>query len=135
VFHPGGKLGAMLRTAGDLMHGSGELPVVGSGTPFIEAVKAMTGKGFGVLGVTAADGRLAGIVTDGDLRRYLTSGVTAKAIDEVMTKSPKSVEPGMLAAEVLRTMNESKITQMFVLEGGKPVGLIHMHDLLKAGLA
>jgi arabinose-5-phosphate isomerase len=135
VFHPGGKLGAMLRTAGDLMHGSGELPVVGSGTPFIKAVKAMTGKGFGVLGVTAADGRLAGIVTDGDLRRYLTSGVTAKAIDEVMTKSPKSVEPGMLAAEVLRTMNESKITQMFVLEGGKPVGLIHMHDLLKAGLA
>jgi arabinose-5-phosphate isomerase len=61
--------------------------------------------------------------------------VTAKAIEDVMTKSPKSVEPGMLAAEVLRIMNESKITQMFVLEGGKPVGLIHMHDLLKAGLA
>jgi arabinose-5-phosphate isomerase len=135
VFHPGGKLGAMLRTAGDLMHRSAELPVVASGTAFIDAVKSMTGKGFGVLGVTAADGKLAGIVTDGDLRRYLTSGVTAKAIDEVMTKSPRSVEPGMLAAEVLRTMNEGKITQMFVLENGKPVGLIHMHDLLRAGLA
>jgi arabinose-5-phosphate isomerase len=135
VFHPGGKLGAMLRTAGDLMHRSAELPVVASGTPFIDAVKAMTGKGFGVLGVTSGDGKLAGIVTDGDLRRYLTSGVTAKTIDEVMTKSPRSVEPGMLAAEVLRIMNERKITQMFVLDGGRPVGLIHMHDLLKAGLA
>ncbi len=135
VFHPGGKLGAMLKTAGDVMHRSGELPVVASGTPFIEAVNAMTGKGFGVLGVTAADGKLSGIVTDGDLRRYLTSGKTAKAIDEVMTKSPLTAAPDTLAAEVLRTMNERKITQMFVLDQGRPVGLIHMHDLLKAGVA
>jgi arabinose-5-phosphate isomerase len=135
VFHPGGKLGAMLRTAGDVMHKSAELPVVASGTAFIDAVKAMSAKGFGVLGVTSADGALVGLVTDGDLRRYLTSGKTAAIIDDVMTQSPRTAEPGSLAADVLRTMNERKITQIFVVDAGKPVGLIHMHDLLKAGLA
>ena len=135
VYHPGGKLGAMLRTAADVMHKSAELPLVAAGTPFIEAVKSMTGKGFGVLGVVAKDGLLAGIVTDGDLRRYLTSGKTVATIDEVMTKSPRTAAPDSLAADILRTMNERKITQIFVLDGGKPVGLIHMHDLLKSGLA
>lgn len=135
VFHPGGKLGAMLRTAADVMHKSSELPLVASGTPFIDAVKAMSAKGFGVLGVTDANGAMAGLVTDGDLRRYLTSGKTASVIDDVMTRAPRTAEPASLAADVLRTMNERKITQIFVVEGGKPVGLIHMHDLLKAGLA
>jgi arabinose-5-phosphate isomerase len=135
VFHPGGKLGAMLRSAADLMHKSAELPLVTSGTPFIEAVKSMSGKGFGVLGVTSADGKLAGIVTDGDLRRYLTSGVTAKVIDDVMNRTPLTASPDQLAADVLRIMNERKITQIFVLDDGKPAGIIHMHDLLKSGLA
>ena len=135
VFHPGGKLGAMLRSAADLMHKSAELPLVAAGTPFIEAVKSMSGKGFGVLGVTSADGKLAGIVTDGDLRRYLTSGVTAKAIDDVMNRTPLTASPDQLAADVLRIMNERKITQIFVLDDGKPAGIIHMHDLLKSGLA
>lgn len=135
VFHPGGKLGAMLRTAADVMHGSSELPLTAAGTPFIDAVKTMSAKGFGVLAVTHTDGTLAGLVTDGDLRRHLTSGKTAATIDDVMTRAPRTAEPGSLAADVLRTMNERKITQMFVVEGGKPVGLIHMHDLLKAGLA
>jgi arabinose-5-phosphate isomerase len=135
VFHPGGKLGAMLRTAADVMHTSAELPLVPTATPFIDAVKAMTAKGFGVLGVTGKDGNLAGLVTDGDLRRYLTSGKTASVIDEVMTRSPRTAAPDSLAADVLRIMNERKITQIFVLDNGKPVGLIHMHDLLKSGLA
>lgn len=135
VFHPGGKLGAMLRTAGDVMHKSSELPLVATATPFIDAVKAMSGKGFGVLGVTNADGTLAGLVTDGDLRRHILSGKSAAIIDDVMTKSPRTADPSSLAADVLRTMNERKITQIFVLDAGKPVGLIHMHDLLKAGLA
>ena len=135
VFHPGGKLGAMLRTAGDVMHRSTELPLVASGAPFIDGVKAMTSKGFGVLGVTNPDGTLAGLVTDGDLRRYITTGKPVATIDDVMTKSPRTADPSSLAADVLRIMNERKITQMFVLDGGKPVGLIHMHDLLKAGLA
>jgi arabinose-5-phosphate isomerase len=78
---------------------------------------------------------MAGLVTDGDLRRYLISGTTAKSIDDVLTRSPRTADPASLAADVLRTMNERKITQMVVLDAGKPVGLIHMHDLLKAGLA
>jgi arabinose-5-phosphate isomerase len=135
VFHPGGKLGAMLKTAGDVMHTSTELPVVASGAPFLDAVRVMSEKSFGVLAVVSPDGKLAGMVTDGDLRRYLTSGKTAKTIDDVMTRSPITASPDTLAAEVLRTLNEKKKTQMFVLDGGKPVGLIHMHDLLKAGLA
>jgi arabinose-5-phosphate isomerase len=135
VFHPGGKLGAMLRTAGDLMHRSGELPVAPLGAPFRDAVQLMSEKGFGVLAVTGLDGRLAGMVTDGDLRRYIASGGSAKTIDDVMTCSPTTTSQETLAAAVLRIMNERKITQMFVLEGGKPVGLLHMHDLLKAGLA
>jgi arabinose-5-phosphate isomerase len=135
VFHPGGKLGALLKTAGDVMHRSDELPLVASGTAFIEAVEVMTGKGFGVLGVTAPDGKLAGMVTDGDLRRYLTSGRQARTIDEVMTRSPVTATPATLAAEVLRTLNEKKKTQMFVLDAGAPVGIIHLHDLLKAGVA
>ena len=135
VFHPGGKLGAMLRSAADLMHKSAELPLVAVGTPFIEAVKSMSGKGFGVLGVTSADGKLAGIVTDGDLRRYLTSGKTATVIDDVMNTTPLTAAPDQLAADVLRTMNERKITQIFIVESGRPVGIIHMHDLLKSGLA
>jgi len=135
VFHPGGKLGAMLLAAADVMHTSSELPVVAAGAPFIDAVKTMTAKGFGVLAVTAPDGTLAGLVTDGDLRRHLTSGKTAATIDDVMTRAPRTVERSSLAADVLRIMNERKITQMFVVDAGKPVGLIHMHDLLKAGLA
>jgi arabinose-5-phosphate isomerase len=135
VFHPGGKLGAMLRTAGDVMHRSDELPVVASGAAFLDAVKAMTEKGFGVLGVVGPDGKLAGMVTDGDLRRYLTSGRQAQTIDEVMTRSPITATPVTLAAEVLRTLNEKKKTQMFVLDAGAPVGIIHLHDLLKAGVA
>ncbi|OYW89472.1 MAG: KpsF/GutQ family sugar-phosphate isomerase [Hyphomonas sp. 32-62-5] len=135
VFHPGGKLGAMLRTAADVMHVSNELPVVKAGSPFIESVKKMTANGFGVLGVLGGDGTLAGIVTDGDLRRHLTSGKTVATIDDVMTKSPRTAAPDSLAADVLRVMNERKITQIFVVDAGKPVGLIHMHDLLKAGLA
>ncbi len=135
VFHPGGKLGAMLRTAADLMHKSAKLPLVASGTPFIEAVKSMSGKGFGVLGVTSSDGKLAGIVTDGDLRRYLTSGKTAAVIDDVMNRTPLTAAPDQLVADVLRTMNERKITQIFVVESGSPAGIIHMHDLLKSGLA
>lgn len=135
VFHPGGKLGAMLRTAGDVMHKSTELPLVASGAPFLDGVKAMTAKGFGVLGVINTDGTLAGLVTDGDLRRYITAGKPAATIDDIMTKSPRTADPSSLAADVLRTMNERKITQIFVLEDGKPAGIIHMHDLLKSGLA
>ena len=135
VFHPGGKLGAMLKTASDVMHRSGELPLAKSGADFRMAVQTMSDKGFGVLGVVGADGKLAGLVTDGDLRRHMLSGRTAATIDDVMNASPRTVAPETPAGTVLHTMNERKITQMFVLDQGKPVGLIHLHDLLRAGVA
>jgi arabinose-5-phosphate isomerase len=134
VYHPGGKLGAMLRTAADVMHAA-DLPLVASGALFIDSVKAMSGRGFGVLGVVTGKGHLAGMVTDGDLRRHLISGREASIIDDVMTRSPLTVLPESLAADVLRLMHERKITQVFVVAEARPVGLIHMHDLLKSGLA
>jgi arabinose-5-phosphate isomerase len=137
IFHPGGKLGAMLHTAGDLMHSGGELPLAKTDMPFKDALKLMSEKGFGILGVVDGKGHLTGVVTDGDLRRYIVSGATASTIADVMTRSPKTVGPDELAAEVLRRMNESerKFTQIFVVDAGLPVGILHMHDLLKAGVA
>ncbi len=133
-FHPGGKLGAMLRTASDLMHAAAELPLVAAGTSLRDGIAKISEKGFGVVGVTATDGALTGIVTDGDLRRHLASGATASTVDDVMTKKPLTATPEDLAATVLRIMNERKITTLFVVEQGRPKGLIHMHDLLKAGV-
>lgn len=134
LFHPGGKLGSMLRVASDMMHSGDELPLAASGTALREAIAVMTAKGFGILGVTALDGALAGIVTDGDLRRYLASGAQAGVVDEIMNRTPQTAREGALAADLLRTMNERKITQVFVVAEGKPVGLVHLHDLLKAGI-
>jgi arabinose-5-phosphate isomerase len=135
VFHPGGKLGAMLTTAADLMHAGDAVPVIPIGTPFREGVQRISEKGFGVVGVVDTIGHLKGIVTDGDLRRFIASGGAATVIEDVMTRSPLTVKPDTLAAQVLRTMNDRKITQIFVLDGERPVGLVHMHDLLKAGVA
>jgi arabinose-5-phosphate isomerase len=135
VFHPGGKLGAMLTTAADLMHAGDAVPVIPIGTPFREGVQRISEKGFGVVGVVDTIGHLKGIVTDGDLRRFIASGGAATVIEDVMTRSPLTVKPDTLAAQVLRTMNDRKITQIFVLDGEQPVGLVHMHDLLKAGVA
>ena len=134
-FHPGGKLGSMLRSAADLMHGADQLPLIPVGTPFREGVQRISEKGFGVVGVVDTIGHLKGIVTDGDLRRFIASGGVATKIEDVMTKSPLTVAPETLAAAVLRTMNERKVTALFVLSEGRPIGLIHMHDLLKAGVA
>jgi arabinose-5-phosphate isomerase len=135
VFHPGGKLGAMLTTASDVMHGGEELPLVKLGTPFREGVAQISQKGFGILGVVDVIGHLKGVVTDGDLRRYIASGALAERIEDVMTRNPFTVEPDTLAPSVLRTMNERKITQVFVVSASFPVGLVHLHDLLRAGVA
>ncbi len=135
LYHPGGKLGSMLRTAADVMHGVDELPLVKLGTPFREAVKAISEKGFGVVGVVDSIGHLKGIVTDGDLRRGIAAGVTPAKIEEAMTHNPIAFPPEALAGSVLRLMNERKITQVFVVADNRPVGLIHLHDLLRAGVA
>jgi arabinose-5-phosphate isomerase len=133
VFHPGGQLGRKLFKVEDLMHVGDELPLVTEGTLMAEVVIVMTKKTFGVAGVIDSGGHLAGIVTDGDLRRHISNGLfDMKAVD-VMTKTPKTTSRSILAAEALRRMNEWKVTSVFVVEGEKPVGILRMHDVLRAG--
>jgi arabinose-5-phosphate isomerase len=136
VFHPGGKLGAMLRTAGSLMHGADELPLVGEDAPMREALLVMTEKRWGIVGVTGAGGGLVGVITDGDLRRHI-DGLLDRTAGEVMTPGPrKAVAPGALAAEALALMSDPApaVTVLFVVEAGRPVGILHVHDLLRAGV-
>lgn len=136
VFHPGGKLGAMLRTVGDLMHGAAELPLVGAQTPMQDALLVMTEKRWGIVGVTDDAGRLIGAVTDGDLRRHIV-GLMDHSAGEVMTPGPKkTVPPGMLASEALALMSDPApaVTVLFVVDGGRPVGILHVHDILRAGV-
>lgn len=136
AYHPGGRLGARLRRVGDLMHGGEALPLAVPATPMPEALLLMTGKGFGCLGIVEA-GRLAGIVTDGDLRRAMGPALLSRTAGDIMNRRPLTARPNMLAAEALRLMNERArpITSLFVLDaGGAPIGLLHLHDLLRAGI-
>ena len=135
TFHPGGKLGAALRAVRDLMHGEAELPLVPAATPMRDALLVMTERRFGCVGVVDADGALAGVVTDGDLRRHM-AGLLDHTAGEIMTRSPKTVPPTTLAAEALKLMNEPPlVTVLFVVDAGRPVGILHVHDLLRAGVA
>ncbi len=133
VFHPGGKLGAMLRTVGDLMHDDGELPLIGQDAPMPDALLVMSEKRFGAVGVVDGEGALSGMITDGDLRRHM-DGLLTHTAGEVMTKAPQTITPGALAAEALKIMNDRRITVLFVVEAGRPVGILHVHDLLRAGV-
>ena len=135
--HPGGKLGSFLQKVSDLMHKGGEMPLVKEGTPMQNALLEMTSKMLGCVGIVGGDGRLLGIITDGDLRRCLAPDMLSKKADDVMTRNPKTVAPDVLAAEAVNTMNNTGkgITQLFVVEDGKPVGIIHLHDCLRAGVA
>jgi arabinose-5-phosphate isomerase len=136
VLHPGGKLGAMLRTARDLMHGEDELPLVYADTPMRQALLVMTEKRWGIIGVTDVEGRLMGVVTDGDLRRHI-DGLLSHTAGQVMTPGPKkTVPPTMLASEALALMSDPPpaVTVLFVVDDGKPVGILHVHDLLRAGV-
>jgi arabinose-5-phosphate isomerase len=136
VFHPGGKLGAMLRTVGDLMHRQDELPLVPLDASMKDALLVMSEKRWGIVGVTDAEGRLSGAITDGDLRRHI-DGLLDQAAGEVMTPGPKkTVPPQMLASEALALMSDPPpaVTVLFVVEAGRPVGILHVHDLLRAGV-
>jgi arabinose-5-phosphate isomerase len=138
VFHPGGKLGARLSRVADLMHGPAELPLARPDMPMAEALVAMTAKRFGCLGITDDAGRLVGIITDGDLRRALAPGgaLLSRLAGDIMTRQPRSIPADALAAEALRVMNEGSITTLFVVDGeGCPAGILHIHDLLRAGVA
>ncbi|KQB14685.1 KpsF/GutQ family sugar-phosphate isomerase [Rhodobacter capsulatus] len=131
TFHPGGKLGARLSKVADLMHR--DMPLVTGTTPMPEALLIISQKGFGVVGVTDAEGRLIGIVTDGDLRRHM-DGLLSRSVAEVMTRTPRSIAPTALAEAAVAVMNDSKITCLFAVEDGRPVGILHIHDCLRAGV-
>jgi arabinose-5-phosphate isomerase len=132
-FHPGGKLGARLSRVSDLMHGDDQVPLVEASAPMSDVLLVISQKGFGVAGVTEA-GRLVGVITDGDLRRHM-KGLLDMSAAAVMTRNPRTTAPELLAEEALAQMNERKITSLFVTEtGGRPVGILHIHDCLRAGL-
>jgi arabinose-5-phosphate isomerase len=135
VFHPGGRLGAMLKFVGNVMHTGAAIPLATVGTRMSEAVVEMSAKGFGCVGIADADGKLVGIVTDGDLRRHMRPDLLDARVETVMTRNPKTVRPDQLASEALEIINSSKITALIVAEAGKPVGVVHFHDLLRAGVA
>jgi arabinose-5-phosphate isomerase len=135
AFHPGGKLGAQLVTVGDLM---GEAPTVGEGASFAEAIAAITAKvWYGGVAVVDADGRLVGALTDGDVRRAVGRAGPGSPLADFMTRTPVSAEPGLLASEAMRLMNERErpFQLLFVCEAGRLVGAVHMHDFLRAGIA
>ena len=136
VFHPGGKLGARLSRVSDLMHGGEAVPLIAADTPMSEALLEISRKGFGVVGVTDGAGHLAGIVTDGDLRRHM-SGLLDKTAAQVMTANPTTIAPDSLAEEAVAIMNARKITSLFVVDPAEPGvarGLLHIHDCLRVGL-
>lgn len=134
-FHPAGSLGAQLTRVGDMMHTGDRLPLAPAGTLMDEALLLISQKGFGCLGVTDVAGRLAGIITDGDLRRHLTGDILLRPVEEVMTRGPRTVGPDTLVASALEILNSAAITALLVVEDRVPVGIVHMHDLLRIGAA
>lgn len=137
-FHPGGKLGARLRRTRDLMHAGDEIPLAPAATAMADALVLMTEKRFGCLGVIDGNGALVGILTDGDLRRAMAPDLLTRSLGAVMNTSPRSIGPDALAAEALHAMNTARnpFTTLFVVDGARrPLGILHIHDLLRAGLA
>jgi arabinose-5-phosphate isomerase len=135
LLHPGGRLGALLKFTRDVMHTGEAVPLMPSGTRMSDAVLEMSAKGFGCIGVTSSDGHLVGIVTDGDLRRHMRDDLLNASVEDVMTRGPKTVRPDQLVSEALELLNALKITALFVVEGGRPIGIVHIHDLLRVGAA
>jgi arabinose-5-phosphate isomerase len=137
IFHPGGQLGRRLLKVAELMHSGEELPLVAANMLMGQVLLVMTNKSFGCVGVLDDAGQhLAGVITDGDLRRHLEPALFGRTAAEVMTAGPKTTRPNALAAEALHVMNVRSITSLFVVDDEKhPVGIIHMHDCLRAGIA
>lgn len=134
--HPGGKLGAILKKVSDLMHSGNDIPLISDKATMQEALLEMTSKRLGCVGIVDGQQHLLGIITDGDLRRYLSADVLSKKASDVMTKNPKTIAPDILVAEAVNILNTKKITQLFVVnEDNIPLGIIHLHDCLQAGVA
>ncbi len=135
VFHPRGRLGAALKFVGDVMHPGAAVPLIKRGSPMSDAIVEMSAKGFGCVAVVERNGELAGVITDGDLRRHMRVDLLQAPVEVVMTASPKTVRPDQLASEALQLLNSSKITALIVVDVNRPVGIVHFHDLLRAGVA
>ena len=133
--HPGGRLGAMLKFVHDIMRSGEAMPLVALGTRMADALVEMTAKSLGCVVITGPDGRLLGIITDGDLRRHMSANLLDLLVEEIMTRGPITVSPDQLASEALELLNSLKKTQLVVIEDGRPVGVVHVHDLLRAGVA
>jgi arabinose-5-phosphate isomerase len=133
--HPGGRLGAALTFVRDIMHTGPEIPLKPIGTLMSDAIVEMSTKGWGCVGITDAAGHLVGIITDGDLRRHMRPDLLHACVEDVMTWGPNTVRPDQLASEALKIINSLKRTVLLVVEGQRAVGLVHMHDLLRAGVA
>ncbi len=135
IFHPGGKLGRQLLKVAELMHTGSTLPLVHKDTALADVIVEMTKKSFGCAGIVDDDGVLLGIFTDGDLRRAFANPNLKTPAYELMTEGPKTIPPAMLASEAVAIMNDSAITTLFIVKDGKPTGIIHLHDCLRAGVA
>jgi arabinose-5-phosphate isomerase len=134
ALHPGGKLGRKLLRVGTIMHTGEAVPLVAPETSMAEALIVMSSKSFGCVGIVSGDGPLLGIVTDGDLRRHMSDNFLSLTAGEVMTANPKTIRPDALASEALGFMTHRSITNLFVVEDGRPVGIVHVHDCLRAGI-
>ena len=135
ALHPGGKLGRRLLKVSEIMHGGGELPLISPDVAMAEALIEMTAKRFGCVGIVDGTGEFLGIITDGDLRRHMDPGLLGRRAGDVMTRSPATIGRDALASEALAIMNDRAITNLFVIEGRRPVGILHIHDCLRAGVA
>lgn len=135
--HPGGKLGAILCKVSDIMHKGDDVPLLKEDAIMQDALLVMSEKMLGCVGIVDNDGHLSGIITDGDLRRWMSPSIITEKVSKVMTKNPKVIGPDALIVDAVNMMNNTGrgITNLFVIQEGKPVGVIHIHDCLKAGVA
>ena len=135
TFHPGGSLGANLTHVAEIMHKGDEIPTAKLGTSMEEAVQIISDKKFGCVAIVDDKGELQGIITDGDLRRNLTRALVSLKVEEVMTKNPATIRPDALASTAMAELNKRSITSLLVCDNNRPVGLVHLHDLLRIGVA
>lgn len=133
--HPGGKLGSILQKVSDLMHTGAEMPILEEHSDMQRVLLEMTSKRLGCVGFINSNGELTGMLTDGDLRRCLSPQILQEKAINLMTKNPKTISKDVMASEAMKIMHDKKITNIFVLENQKPIGVIHIHDLLNNGVA
>jgi len=135
TFHPGGQLGASLMKVREIMHRGESMPLATLGSALRDAVVTLSRKRFGCVCIVDDEGRLSGIITDGDLARNLDKNLGNLVVDDIMTRTPKTIDPDTLAGEAIALLDEKRISALVVVENDRPVGIVHFHDLLKIGVA